>query len=330
MVAFIADRRFHGFRHFEEGIPHDGGAFVRRVFGRAECNAYDAGLPTIMVDMGVDSTTVQWLTSGYALTEAVVIIIALFQAALIGMETIMPLYIQGVLGHTATVSGIAMLPGAVIGAFTGLFAGRLFDKHGVRRPVLAGAAGITVGLIGFVSLQIDTPIVAVAVVYAVMAIGMQFTMTPVNTWGVNSLPNDAIQHAQSTSNTINQVAASFGTALLVSVAATVSANTTSLTGLENTFFGYHAAFCTTALLAGVAVVLIVTLVRDGKRAKAGAGAAESRVVSADVNTPLDVACGVLAKRKIKKVPVTRDGVLVGALSRRNILHAIITGEQPGN
>lgn len=138
-------------------------------------------LPTIMGDMSVDSTTVQWLTSGYALTEAVVIIIALFQAALIGMETIMPLYIQGVLGHTATVSGIAMLPGAVIGTFTGLFAGRLFDKHGVRRPVLTGAAGITVGLIGFVSLQIDTPIVAVAVVYAVMAIGMQFTMTPVNT-----------------------------------------------------------------------------------------------------------------------------------------------------
>lgn len=56
--------------------------------------------------------------------RTVVIIIVLSQAALIGMETIMPLYIQGVLGHTATVSGIAMLPGAVIGAFTGLFAGR--------------------------------------------------------------------------------------------------------------------------------------------------------------------------------------------------------------
>ena len=281
-------------------------------------------LPTIMGDMGVDSTTVRWLTSGYALTEAVVIIIAPLQAALIGVETIMPLYIQGVLGHTATVSGIAMLPGAVIGAFTGLFAGSLFDKHGVRRPVLAGAAGITVGLIGFVSLQIDTPIVAVAVVYAVMAIGMQFTMTPVNTWGVNSLPNDAIQHAQSTGNTMNQVAASFGTALLVSVAATVSANTTSLTGLENTFFGYHAAFCITALLAGVAVVLIVALVRDGKRAKAGAACVRDdatmgqvvELIAATDTTGVSVVAGAVKK--------------VGALSRRNILHAIITGEQPGN
>lgn len=54
------------------------------------------------------------------------------------------------------------------------------------------------------------------------------------------------------------------------------------------------------------------------------------MVSVDVSTPLDVTCGVLAKRKIKKVPVTRGGVLVGALSRRNILHAIITGEKLGN
>lgn len=213
-------------------------------------------LPTIMGDMGVDSTTVQWLNSGYALTEAVVIPLA---AYLMGRFSTRRLFIGGL-----TLFGCGSLVAALAPAFPVLLAGRLFDKHGVRRPVLAGAAGITVGLIGFVSLQIDTPIVAVAVIYAVMAIGMQFTMTPVNTWGVNSLPNDAIQHAQSTSNTMNQVAASFGTALLVSVAATVSANTTSLTGLENTFFGYHAAFCTTALLAGVAVVLIVALVRDGK------------------------------------------------------------------
>ena len=444
--------------------------------------------------------------------RTVVIIIALFQAALIGMETIMPLYIQGVLGHSATVSGMTLLPGAVIGAFTGLFAGRLFDKHGVRRPVLLGAAVIAVGLVGFVAVfRVDSPIYVVALFYAIMAVGIQFTMTPVNTWGVNSLPNDAIQHAQSTSNTINQVAASFGTALLVSVAATVSGQVSGLAGVERTFAGYHAAFCTTALLAGCAVALILAFVRDKKRAQVANGAATpaaaadavsatageqaavlamaageetgsslrastgsasafvgkptasagetqaatpasagnleptaderatafvqvanaalngltlaqamnphaacvqdtatmgqvieliaatdttgvsvvdsagklvgyvtdgdimrylarldmnlsspmigvnlaaketetlearitalgalnvmelatKRVVSVDLDTPLDVACGVLAKRKIKKVPVTKDGKLVGALSRRNILHAIITGENLG-
>ncbi len=400
--------------------------------------------------------------------RTVVIIIALFQAALIGMETIMPLYIQGVLGYTATVSGIAMLPGAVIGAFTGVFAGRLFDKYGVRRPVLIGVCGIACGLIGFVSYQIDSPILLVTIVYAIMAVGIQFTMTPVNTWGVNSLQNEAIQHAQSTSNTINQVAGSFGTALLVSVAAAGSAAMTNLSGAEQTFAGYHISFCTTAALATCAIVLILAFVRDPKKAKATAQAnarenahvaetsvattaeaagdeianeledanmpespafkqaadkalagftlaevmnpnavtvretaemrevvnliaqtnttgvsvvdkagtlvgyvtdgdimrylsridfhmsspqagigialkdeeeigqrlgnlarlnvmelATKRVISVDIDTPIDVACGILAGRRIKKVPVTRDGKLIGALSRRNILSTMM-------
>lgn len=413
--------------------------------------------------------------------RTVVIVIALFQAALIGMETVMPLYIQGVLGQSATVSGLTLLPGALIGAFTGMLAGRLFDKFGVRVPVLIGAAVILCGVLGFTQFRADSPIVLVSVMYAVLAIGIQFTMTPVNTWGVNSLPNEAIQHAQSTSNTINQVAASFGTALLVSVSATVSGAASNLAGVERTFAGYHASFCTTALLAACAIVLILVFVRDKKKAAATSGAvavagmqagvpsgaavasragapsmtasdaqtdlrasdgvpsvdapapsdafaraadkalsgftlaqvmnpnaatvsnsacmreviailsstntsgvsvvdptgklvgyltdgdimrylarndfnmsspsagvslslqddedmegrlaalanlnvmelATKRVISVDIDTPLDVACATLAKRRIKKMPVTSNGVLVGALSRRNVLHAMM-------
>ncbi|MDY5808374.1 MAG: MDR family MFS transporter [Coriobacteriales bacterium] len=389
--------------------------------------------------------------------RTVVIVIALFQAALIGMETVMPLYIQGVLGQSATVSGLTLLPGALIGAFTGMLAGRLFDKFGVRVPVLIGSAVILCGVLGFTQFRADSPVLLVSVMYAVLAIGIQFTMTPVNTWGVNSLPNEAIQHAQSTSNTINQVAASFGTALLVSVAATVSGAASDLAGVERTFAGYHASFCTTALLAACAIVLILVFVRDKKkvdvpseaaaasdaqadvRASDGAPFADvpapsdafaraadkalsgftlaqvmnpnaatvsnsacmreviailaatntsgvsvvdpagklvgyvtdgdimrylarndfnmsspsagvslslqddedmegrlaalaslnvmelatKRVVSVDIDTPLDVACAILAKRRIKKMPVTSNGVLVGALSRRNVLHAMM-------
>lgn len=413
--------------------------------------------------------------------RTVVVVIALFQAALIGMETVMPLYIQGVLGQSATVSGLTLLPGALIGAFTGMLAGRLFDKFGVRVPVLIGAAVILCGVLGFTQFRADSPILLVSVMYAVLAIGIQFTMTPVNTWGVNSLPNEAIQHAQSTSNTINQVAASFGTALLVSVSATVSGAASNLAGVERTFAGYHASFCTTALLAACAIVLILVFVRDKKKAAATGGAvaaagsqagvpsgaavaskavvpsaaasdaqadvrasdgapfadapapsdafaraadkalsgftlaqvmnpnaatvpnsacmreviailsstntsgvsvvdpagklvgyvtdgdimrylarndfnmsspsagvslslqddedmegrlaalanlnvmelATKRVISVDIDTPLDVACATLAKRRIKKMPVTSNGVLVGALSRRNVLHAMM-------
>lgn len=393
--------------------------------------------------------------------RTVTIVVMIFQAALIGMETIMPLYIQGTLGMSATISGVALLPGAVIGAITGFFAGRIFDRHGVRKPVLVGGIAIVVAAAGLTQLQIASPIWLVTLIYSVLAIGMQFTMTPLNTWGVNSLPNSAIAHAQSTSNTLNQVAGSFGTALLVSISAAVASITANVDATAQTFSGYHASFCTTSSLVCVAVLVIVFFVRDKKQsATQGASnvenAAESkgvqanataysasdkananeesknavaaqsetlthtnaivadamntqaatvldtssmeeairimattdttgvsvvnehgkligyvtdgdvakylarqesslfspqgnvfaffsddgnfterlatlsklnvmelatkRVITVEVNTPLDKACAILAERRIKKVPVIENGKLKGALSRRNVMH----------
>ncbi len=396
-----------------------------------------------------------------------VICVAVFQATVMGVGTVMPLYIQGALGHTATVSGLALLPGAAISACAGLLSGRIFDARGVRIPVICGIVIILVGAAGFTLLGIDSSIIAVGVAYGLLVIGMQFVMTPLNTWGVNSLPNEAIQHAQSTSNTINQVAASFGIALLVTVSSAVSGQTTGVSAAGQLFAGYHASFYVVVGLAAIAAILIIALVRDKKGAGAGAGAgagnatpasaaagagqaaavaaandanildapeaapafakaakdtlggftladvmnptaatvpdsasmrevisiiaatnttgvsvvnkdgdlvgyvtdgdamrylartdvnmsmgtagislsvsdtesietrlanladlnvmelATKRVVSVEEDTPLDVACGVLAGKRIKKVPVTRNGKLVGALSRRNILRAMV-------
>lgn len=214
-----------------------------------------------------------------------VITVMIFQAALIGMETTMPLYIQNALGYSATVSGLTLLPGALIGAFTGVLAGRLFDRHGVRLPVSIGAVLIVAAACGFAfALRLDSPIWVVSAVYACMFLGMQFTMTPLNTWGVNSLPNDAIQHAQSTSNTLNQVAGSFGTALLVSISAMVANSSTHLEGAAQVYAGDHASFCTTALLVCVAVAIILLFVRDGKKAAVVASSA-----GAAAATPVDAA-----------------------------------------
>ena len=362
-----------------------------------------------------------------------VIVIALFQAALIGMETIMPLYIQGVLGESATVSGLTLLPGALLGAVTGMFAGRLFDRYGVRRPVLIGACIITAASLGLAFvLRADTHIALVSCVYALMALGIQFTMTPMNTWGVNSLANDDIRYAQSTSNTINQVAGSFGTALLVSVSALGSSMSAGADAVERAFAGYHLGLSGTATLTVLACVLIVAFVRDRASGAAAASPAEpartpgeylvrdvmnpkaatvpstasvrdviermaatdttgvsvldgagalvgyltdgdvarylgrqdamfsnpsanvfalvrdddalrerlltlsalpvmdiatTKVITVDEDMPLDQAATVLAGRKIKKVPVVHDGRLVGALSRRNLMHAMMRGLQ---
>ncbi|WP_165047264.1 MULTISPECIES: MDR family MFS transporter [unclassified Adlercreutzia] len=217
--------------------------------------------------------------------------IVIIQAALMGTGVITPLYIQGVLGQSATMSGVAMLPGAVIGAFLGLVAGRLFDRYGVRRVVIPGGIVMLAGAAGLVLLGMNTSIVMVTTVYTVLTMGLQFIMTPLNTWGLNSLDNSVIQHTQGLSNTLNQIAASFGTAMLVSVSALGSsfAASAGAAGIEQSFAGTHLAFCTTSALLVVALVVIVALVRD--KAPARAARAEDAKAKAGEGVEANAAAG---------------------------------------
>ncbi|MEC4273718.1 MDR family MFS transporter [Adlercreutzia sp. R25] len=387
-------------------------------------------------------------TRPYATAACVIIIV---QASLLGTEVITPLYIQGTLGFTATMSGVAMLPGAVIGAFTGLLSGRLFDRFGVRKVAVPGVIVAALGASGLARLGIDANFITVVLTYTTLVIGLQFTMTPLNTWGVNSLDNRVIQHAQGLSNTMNQVAGSFGTAVLVSVSALSPMVAPEAPAFEQAYLGEHMAYMTTFALMCVAALVIIFLVRDRKGvAAAGAEAAggepvdysagisgvtvdgtadegfdenrvyravdvmnrepvcardtdtmaavirlmdagqtsgvpvvngagdlvgfvsdgdvaaylgraeisltdamlntyryvddeaemtrlrelaalnvmnvaTKRVISVAWDTPVDEVCQLFATKRIKKVPVVRDGKLVGALSRRNIIRSLAEG-----
>lgn len=417
------------------------------VAGLALCLLYvrrQLKLPEPMLQVGILGTR-KYATS--------VIIIVIVQAALMGTGVITPLYIQGVLGFSATMSGVAMLPGALIGAFMGLVSGRMFDRFGVRRVVIPGVIVAVLGASGLVRLGIDSGFITLTLTYTVLVVGLQFTMTPLNTWGVNSLPNSVIQHAQGVSNTLNQVAASMGTAVLVSISALAPAVAPDAPALEQSYLGDHMAFITTFTLMCVAALIILFFVRDKARA-AGAVAATAaergqepvdyaagfdgvtvdaiegdaldpdhtytaaevmnrepvcardtaamaevirlmdanqtsglpvvnaagdlvgfvsdgdvasylgkteialldstllngyryiddeteasrlrdllalnvmavatkRVISVDAATPIDEVCALFAAKRIKKVPVVRDGKLVGALSRRNIMRSLV-------
>ena len=251
------------------------------VAGLALCLLYvrrQLKLPEPMLQVGILGTR-KYATS--------VIIIVIVQAALMGTGVITPLYIQGVLGFSATMSGVAMLPGALIGAFMGLVSGRLFDRFGVRRVVIPGVIVAVLGASGLVRLGIDSGFITLTLTYTVLVVGLQFTMTPLNTWGVNSLPNSVIQHAQGVSNTLNQVAASMGTAVLVSISALAPAVAPDAPALEQSYLGDHMAFITTFTLMCVAALIILFFVRDKARA-AGAVAATAAERGQE---PVDYAAG---------------------------------------
>lgn len=201
-------------------------------------------------------------TRNYRIT---VIVIACFQAGLVGVGVLLPIFLQNLLHVTPLQTGLIMLPGAVIGALTALIAGRLFDKTGARKLVIPGTFLAFLGALGLLTYNLETPIFWVICVYSILALGLEFTMTPINTWGINSLDNKVIQHASATSNTINQVAASLGTAILVSLSATSAFIYPDLPPAEQQMAGIHIAFFFTAALLAAIFILVLVVVRDTKK-----------------------------------------------------------------
>ena len=194
--------------------------------------------------------------------------IGLLQAILIGLSTLMPLYLQNVLGCSATASGLATLPGAVLGALAGLFAGRVFDKSGVRGIVLGGGVVLLAGSAGMFLLGARSSMLFFVVVYVLVGMGLQLLTTPINTWGVNSLDNELVQHATAVTNTMNQVGGSLGTALIMSFSVVGMQAAAPASGVEQLAAGYHVSFGAVLALAVVVFLLVVFCVRNKKTDKA--------------------------------------------------------------
>ena len=191
-----------------------------------------------------------------------IIVCCLLEGALIAIDVLLPLFLQNSLGHTPTMTGLVMAPAALAGAVTGVVAGRIFDKHGVRVIVLVGATLLEGAAVALCLCGADTWVVTVAGIYFVETIGWQCVSTPSNTWGINSLPNEIIQHGNAVMSTLMQVGASFGTAAIVSLTAFGPLFATSSDAAAATLAGYHVAFIGTAALLAVVALVIIVGVRD--------------------------------------------------------------------
>lgn len=197
-------------------------------------------------------------------------VITLLEGALIGGAVLFPLYVQNALGASATVSGLIMLPGALIGAAFALISGKLFDRYGVRIITVVGSIVLVAGAALYVGLGDTTPILIACLSYTVVCIGLQALITPLNTWGLNALPNSEIPHGNAILSTVEQVGSSLGTAFVVSLTALAPLFLSAEASAQQTsYMGCHLAFIG---LLGICILVclgILVFVRDKKKTPAG-------------------------------------------------------------
>ncbi len=199
--------------------------------------------------------------------------------AMIGVEMILPLYLQIVKGMSAFHSGLTLLPGALLIGVMSPTTGRAFDRFGPKDLARMGMFLLTLGTIPFFFLTKNTPTLDIVILYAVRMFGISMVLMPVTTDGMNALPFDLMSHGTAVNNTVRQVFSSMGTAILVSVLTNVT-NTIkpgkSLlhsaplqykdSYMSSTLTGYHAAFAV-AILFCIIALGITFMVKDKAKTK---------------------------------------------------------------
>lgn len=164
-------------------------------------------------------------------------------AALYGGALMLPLYMQTVRGQSAFISGLVLLPGALITAFLSPISGKWYDQFGVKRLAPIGLVFVVIGTIVLATLQLDSPIWLPAVGQFIRQLGLVMVTMPIQTEAFNSLPLEMVPDGSAMYTTIRQVAASFGTAALITVYSLVSLGAPAkMAQARADLAGIHAAF----------------------------------------------------------------------------------------
>nr|WP_321315198.1 MDR family MFS transporter [uncultured Ligilactobacillus sp.] len=195
--------------------------------------------------------------------------------ALVGVELVLPLYIQIVRGESAFHSGLMLLPGALLMGLMSPIAGMLFDRLGARTLSIAGLTLLTLGTLNFTTLTTSTPIIEIIVLYAVRVMGITLVLMPSTTAGLNALPLNKMNDGTAINNTLRQTLGAIGTAIFTTVysniqnaqmpskhllhAAPLQYKHEAIIAALN---GYHAAFFTAVIFGVIGLILAFSLKKN--------------------------------------------------------------------
>ncbi|MGQ4596600.1 DHA2 family efflux MFS transporter permease subunit [Nocardia sp. R6R-6] len=193
-------------------------------------------------------------------TKALVLMSVAFMAML-GSMILLPLYLQNLRGLSPLATGLLVMPGGMAMGLLGPTVGRLFDRFGGRLLVIPGSIGIAASLAGFTQISMTMPYWQLLGLHVLLMLSLAAAFTPVFTLGLGALPQHLYSHGSSMLGTLQQVAAAFGTALVVTV---MSARSTTLVesgadAVTAHLDGMRLAFLVSAALALIVVIMAVLL-----------------------------------------------------------------------
>jgi len=186
---------------------------------------------------------------------------------LISAETILPLYMQLMAGFTPFESGLMILPGALLMGFLSPINGKIFDAIGARWLLITGLSIVVVTSLLFTQLSTETTFMYLTVLFAIRMVGISMVTMPSTTAGLNVLSTRLIPHGTAMTNTMRQIAASIGTAVLITVMTLAAIESDGPTVDQNNLIhGVNVSFYVSAGISFVGLILAF-FVKDRQNGK---------------------------------------------------------------
>ncbi|MFD1954892.1 DHA2 family efflux MFS transporter permease subunit [Paenibacillus thailandensis] len=150
----------------------------------------------------------------FSLTTVINVIVTM---AMFSGMILLPIYLQQIRGFTPLESGLLLLPGAILMGIMSPITGIIFDKIGARWLAVIGLLITTVTSYEFSKLTTETTYAHIMLMYTLRMFGMSMLMMPIQTAGMNQLPQRLNAHGSAMQQTLRNVAGALGTAFLVTV-----------------------------------------------------------------------------------------------------------------
>ncbi|AVK51206.1 MFS transporter [Clostridium sp. MF28] len=180
------------------------------------------------------------------------------------MSIMLPMYMEGALGKTSSVAGLALLPAVICAGLAAPVGGKIYDKFGVKLLIPLGTGIVTVFVFLISLSKSDTSLVHLVIIYICMSVGIGLFMSPSQTHGLNQLPKEYYPHGVAIVNTLQQVSAAIGSSLFIGIMSAAQINALEVHHATNEVAMATGFSTATLIVCGFAFVALILSFFFGK------------------------------------------------------------------
>lgn len=177
----------------------------------------------------------------------------------IGLSFVLPVFAQTVLKLSSAQAGLMLLPGSLIGAMIGPYAGYIYDKKGPTIPLITSGSLVTIGAFLFLIVGKNLTLVSITLIYLLLRIGFNFGFGTTLSDGSVQVQDKNKSDQNSLFSMMQQYAGSLGTNVLsVVISAATLGNSNEIV---STIAGSRIGFVILTILAASILISVIYVER---------------------------------------------------------------------